>query len=159
MNPEILFNPFFLGLGLGLFCAVLALWRVLTLKLELRRFRNHLSDRIELEADSVRKVKVELEAIRRENENLRIQVASAIGTPEGRLQRDLEIYARAEKRMLGGAPGFAPVWENAKNAAHAELQEEEAGRSLPRRVFTRLFGSPAAPRESEALPASGSGEG
>lgn len=135
-------NPFILGLALGLFCTALALWRVCTLKLELRRFKQHLADRIELEADSVKKVKGELEGLRRENEALRIRVAGFNEIPVWRTQRDLEIYARAEKQMLLNAPGFAPVWETAKNSAHAELQEEETGRSLPRRVFTRLFGPP-----------------
>ncbi len=130
-----------LGLMLGLFCAVLALWRVLTLKLELRRFRRHLSDRVELEAEAVAKVKGDTEALRRENEQLRIKVGEFNQLPEWRLQRDLEVFARAEKQMLISVPGFAPAWENAKTAADAELKEEEAGRNLPKRVFTKLFGS------------------
>ncbi len=154
MNREILFHPFTLGLALGLFCAALALWRVFTLKLDLRRFKGHLSDRLELEADGVKRGQAELETLRRENEALRIRVAGFNAMPEWKAQRDLEIYARAEKRMLINVPGFAPAWENAKNAAHAELQEEEAGRSLPKRVFSRLFGGPR-----ESLQSSPSSEG
>lgn len=133
-----------LGLMLGLFCAVLALWRVFTLKLELRRFRRHLSDRVELEAEAVAKAKGDTEALRRENEQLRIKVGEFNQLPEWRLQRDLEVFARAEKQMLINVPGFAPAWENAKTAADAELKEEEAGRNLPKRVFTKLFGSNSA---------------
>ncbi len=150
MDYHLLFQPFALGLELGLFLAALALWRVVRLKLEFGRFKQHLSDRLELESGSANKIKREMEALRRENEQLRIRVAGFNGMPEGRLQQDLEVFARAEKRMLVNVPGFAPAWENAKAVAQAELAEEDAGRSLPKRVFSRLFGS-GSPKE--ALPA------
>jgi len=150
MDYHILFEPFSLGLELGLFLTALALWRVVRLKMEFGRFKQHLSDRIELEAGSATKTKRELEDLRRENEQLRMRVAAFNGMPEGRLQQDLEVYARAEKRMLVNVPGFAPAWENAKAAAQAELAEEDAGKSLPKRVFSRLFGS-GGPKD--ALPA------
>jgi len=150
MDYHILFEPFSLGLELGLFLTALALWRVVRLKMEFGRFKQHLSDRIELEAGSATKTKRELEDLRRENEQLRMRVAAFNGMPEGRLQQDLEVFARAEKRMLVNVPGFAPAWENAKAAAQAELAEEDAGKSLPKRVFSRLFGS-GGPKD--ALPA------
>ena len=150
MNTDLLFQPFTYGLALGLFCTALALWRVLRLKLELGRFKQHLSDHLELESGAAQKNKAELESLRRESEQLRIRVSTFNTTPEGRLQHDLEIYARAEKRMVVNVPGFAPAWENAKAAAQAELAEEDAGRSLPKRVFSRLFGSSGA---KETLPA------
>ena len=150
MSTDLLFQPFTYGLALGLFCTALALWRVLRLKLELSRFKQHLSDHLELESGSAQKNKSELETLRRESEQLRIRVASFNAMPEGRLQRDLEIYARAEKRMMVNVPGFAPAWENAKATAQAELAEEDAGRSLPKRVFSRLFGTNS---PKDALPA------
>jgi hypothetical protein len=60
--------------------------------------------------------------------------------PDRKIQRDCEIYARAEKRLLINVPGFAPAWETAKSEAHRELAEEEAGKSAPKRMFARLFG-------------------
>ena len=155
MDIHFLLQPFALGLELGLFLVALALWRVLRLKLELGRFKQHLSDRMELEAASVQKTRREQEALRRENEQLRIRIAGFNGTPEGRLQQDLEVYARAEKRLVVNIPGFAVAWENAKAAALAELAEEDAGRSLPKRVFSRLFGT-VSPAKEEALPSSSS---
>ncbi len=153
MDSNLLLHPFTLGLGLGLLFTALALWRIITLKLELSRFKRHLSERMELEAASLGKLKTDLEGLRKENEQLRIRVAEFNQTPEWRAQRELEVFARAEKRMLLGAPGFAPAWESAKSAAEEELREEEAGRSLPKRVFARIFGSaPQPPRD--ALPPS-----
>ena len=155
IKPEILIQPFSLGLELGLFCAALALWRLMTVKLDLRRFKQHLSDRIELEADSVKKAKGELETLRRENEQLRIRVQAFNERADWKAPRDLEVYARAEKRMFVNVPGFAAAWENAKSEALSELQAEDSGQSLPKRVFSRLFGSSnhSANPVREALPA------
>jgi hypothetical protein len=61
-------------------------------------------------------------------------------TPDRKAVRDLEVFARAEKRLFVNVPGFAPAWETAKSEAAAELSEEEAGRSTPKRIFSRLFG-------------------
>ena len=146
---QILANPFTWGLGLGLVFAALALYRVLRLKSEIKRFKRHLSDRLEIEAESVQKKGSDLERLRKENENLRVKIAGLNDFPEHRLERDLEIYARAEKRMVVGVPGFAGPWENAKHDALLEIQGEESGQSLPKRVFARLF--PTARDEKAAL--------
>ncbi len=134
-------SPFTLGLLIGLLCAAFILWRNLQLRLELRRFKQHLSDRVELEAESMRNLRSELDHLRKENERLRIRIAEFNQKPDWRAVRDLEIFARAEKRMILTAPGFGAAWESAKAAAQSELQAEEEGRSLSRRVFTRLFGT------------------
>jgi hypothetical protein len=145
VNPtihNILTSQFTWGLGLGLVFLALALYRIIALKLEIKRYKRHLSDRLEIEAESVQKKGSELERLKKENENLRVKIAGLNDFPEHRLERDLEIYARAEKRMLVGVPGFAGPWENAKHDALIEIQGEEAGQSLPKRVFARLFPSP-----------------
>ena len=138
---EILLHPFSLGLGLGLIFAALAFYQYLRLKGELTRFKRHLSDKLEIEADLLKKMKNEQEGLRKENENLRVKVGGLNDLPDRKVQRDLEVYARAEKRMLVSVPGFAPAWENAKSAAISELEDEEAGKSLPKKVFARFFGS------------------
>src|SRR4051794_9554001 len=99
----------------------------------------------------MKKIKTEQEGLRRENESLRIKVNALNELPDRKLQRDLEIYARAEKKMLIQVPGFAPAWETAKAESHTELMEEESGRSAPRRIFSRLFGGGGS--NNQALPA------
>jgi predicted phage tail protein len=133
-------HPFALGFYLGCVFLVLALYQYFRLKGELARFRRHLSDKLEIEADTMKKIKAEQEAMRRENESLRIKVNALNEAPDRKIIRDLEIYARAEKRMLLNVPGFAPAWETAKTEAHNELAEEETGKSAPKRIFARLFG-------------------
>jgi hypothetical protein len=41
--------------------------------------------------------------------------------------------------MLVSVPGFAAAWESAKRDAQAEIENEEEGRSLPKRGFAKLF--------------------
>ncbi|MDB6153510.1 MAG: hypothetical protein JWL90_1963, partial [Chthoniobacteraceae bacterium] len=100
----------------------------------------HLSDKLEIEADAMKKTRLDLESLRKENETLRVKVNALNELPDRKIQRDLEVYARAENRMLINVPGFAPAWENAKTEAHGELVEEEHGKVTPKRIFARLFG-------------------
>ena len=156
MHPflhQVLVSPFTWGLALGLVFTALAYYRVLALKSEMKRYKRHLSDKLEIEAESLRKKGSELERLRKENENLRVKIAGLNDFPEHRLERDLEVYARAEKRMVVGVPGFAGPWEHAKNEALAEIQGEETGQSLPKRVFARLF--PGSLEGKAALPDAG----
>lgn len=140
MNKEIFLSPFALGFYLGCVFLLIAVYNYLRLKSELSRFRRHLSDRLEIEAETMKKLKNDGETLRKENETLRVKVNALNEAPDRKIQRDLEVFARAEKRMLLNVPGFAPAWETAKSEAHSELAEEEAGRAAPKRIFARLFG-------------------
>ena len=150
ITPEIFNSQFAWGFYLGLFLCFLALYNYFRLKGEMGRFRRHLSDKLEIEAETMKKIKGEQENLRKENESLRIKVNALNELPDRKMSRDLEVFARAEKKMLVQVPGFAPAWETAKSEAHTELVEEETGRSAPRRIFSRLFGGAAA---GNALPA------
>lgn len=147
---QILTYPFTLGLLLGLVFTALALYQTFQLKLEMKRYKRHLSDKLEIEAESMKRLRTEQESLKKENENLRVKIAALNELPDRKLQRDLEIFARSEKRMLISVPGFAPAWETAKSEAAGEIEDEESGRSLPKRVFTRFFGAPLR-REERAL--------
>jgi predicted phage tail protein len=110
-DQPLYFQPFALGFYLGCVFLLLALYQYFRLKGELARFRRHLSDKLEIEAETMKKIKLDQEGLRRENESLRIKVNALNETPDRKVSRDLEVYARAEKRMLLNAPGFAPAWE------------------------------------------------
>ncbi|MEA3210716.1 MAG: hypothetical protein QOE70_3773 [Chthoniobacter sp.] len=153
MKPDIFLSPFALGFYLGCVFLIISLYQLFRLKGELARFRRHLSDKLEIEAETMKKIKQEQETLRRENESLRIKVNALNEAPDRKIQRDVEIYARAEKRMLLSVPGFAPAWETAKSEAHNDMTEEESGRSAPKRIFARLFGGGGAGSGQAALPA------
>ncbi len=143
-------QPFVWGLALGLLFFALSFWGHFKTKREYRRYRRHLSDKLELEARQYEVIRKEKETLAKENENLRLRIGQLNEKPEQKVMRDLEIFARAEKRMMVQAPGFAGAWENAKSASAEEISAEDQGRSLPKRLFSRLFGSGSS---RELLPA------
>lgn len=149
---DFLFHPFALGLYTGGVFLLISFYHLFRTRLEFKRYRRMLSDKMELDATAVSKQKGELETLRKENENLRVKVQALAGQPAQKLSRDLEIFARAEKKMTVAAPGFAGPWEQAKQAAHQELADEETGKSAPRTLFQRFFGGGA--QEAVQLPQS-----
>ena len=150
---EFLLHPATLGAGCVLLTVllVLSLYHLLRIKGEYSRYRRMLSDKMEIDAAAVSKQKGELEALRKENENMRVKVQALTAQPEQKLAREVEIFARAEKKMTVAAPGFASPWEQAKQAAWQELSEEESGKAAHRTLFQRFFGG-AAPEQVRSLP-------
>src|ERR1700722_8953421 len=144
---DFLNHHFYLGLGvgaiLGLIVIVFALMRLWDTKGEVKRLKRHLADKLELEADATNRLRVDLQELKQQNENLRIKVANLNQYPDKRLQRELEIYARAERFMVSSSPGFPAVWEEAKRPAMTGLEQEETGKSLPKRVFNALLNRPS----------------
>jgi hypothetical protein len=142
-------QPFAWGLCLGLLFFCLSAWGHFKTKRELKRYHRHLSDKLELEARQYETVRKERDTLAKENENLRVRVQQLSDKPDQKLVRDLELYARAEKRMTMQAPGFGGAWEMAKQQAGEEMSAEDSGKSLPKRLFNRLFGNG---KTLEALP-------
>ncbi|MEQ1843473.1 MAG: hypothetical protein ABL994_23950 [Verrucomicrobiales bacterium] len=141
----ILKSQFTWGLLVGLFFVGMTLWSHFKTRMEFRRYKKLLGDKMELESDQYRKIKEERERLGQENENLRLKVGSSKENPARELERELEIFARAEKRMMINAPGFAGAWEAAKAASHDELVQEERGKSLPKKIFRKFFRGEGSP--------------
>lgn len=134
-------SHFVWGLALGLLFFALSAWGHLGTKREFRRYRKHLSDKLDLDAAQLESLKRDKETLTKENENLRLRIGMLAEKPDQKIIRDLEILTRAEKRMILRAPGFAPAWESAKAESADEVALEDTGRSLPKRFFNRLFGN------------------
>jgi hypothetical protein len=132
-----------LGIVIGLVGIVLLALRLWEAQREVKRLKRHLADKLELEADATGRLKSDLQQLKQQNENLRIKVASLGHIPDRKLQRDIEIYARAERYMVARSPGFPAAWEEAKRSSVQELESEENGNSLPRRVFNALLNRPS----------------
>jgi hypothetical protein len=140
-------HHFYLGLcvgaAVGLMIIAFALMRLWDTKAEVKRLKRHLADKLELEADATNRLRLDLQELKQQNENLRIKVANLNQYPDKRLNRELEIYARAERFMVSSSPGFPAVWEEAKRTALNGLEQEETGKSLPKRVFNALLNRPS----------------
>jgi hypothetical protein len=140
-------HHFYFGLAigalLGLIGIAFALMRLWDTKNEVKRLKRHLADKLELESEATNRLRQDLQEFKQHNENLRIKVANLNQYPDKRLQRELEIYARAERFMVSSSPGFPAVWEEAKRNALNGLEQEETGKSLPKRVFNALLNRPS----------------
>lgn len=146
-------HTFLYGLGLGGVFLVMALYSHWKTKREFKRYRSHLSDKLELDSKQIQDAKKDHSTLKQENENLRMQVARLNERSDNKMQRELEILARAEKQMVISAPGFAPAWEMAKSQALSQLENEEKGRSFPQKIFRKLIGSSSS-SSNVALPES-----
>lgn len=153
---DALLSPAAFGFYAGFALFVIAYYHLTRLKFEHARYKRMLGDKMEIEAATMSRLKQELEATKKENENMRIKIQTQGETGDMKHSRDLEVYARAEKKMMVAAPGFAGPWEQAKQAAYEEIGDEDAGKSPPRRFFQRFFGGgiQAAAEQAKALPQS-----
>lgn len=149
-------NTFLYGFVLGCVFLVLSLWSHWKTKREFSRYRTHLSDKLELDSRNIQDLNKERARLSQENENLRLQIGRLNEKPDNKLQRELEVLARAEKHMMINAPGFAPAWEIAKSQALSSVESEERGLSFPQRFFRKLLGpsssgvNPAVPDQTTA---------
>ncbi len=135
------FYTFLYGVVFATIFLVMALWNHWKTKREFKRYKTHLSDKLELDAKQLTDTNKERTRLTQENEHLRLQVARLNERSDNKMQRELEILARAEKHMLINAPGFAPAWEMAKSNALNQIQAEEAGASFPQKIFRKLLGT------------------
>ena len=152
-------NTFIYGFLLGSVFLVMALWNHWKTKREFSRYKSHLSDKLELDSRNLQELNKERTRLAQENENLRVQIARLNEKPDNKLQRELEVLARAEKHMMMNAPGFAPAWEMAKSQAASSLQSEESGQSFPQRIFRKLLGASSAGGSTGGDAGAGSAKG
>lgn len=140
-------HPFTLGLLLGLAVAAVA-WKsgfstrrrlardIRKLENELRELQGHLNTQLKINAQGNETLQRELEELRRQNENLRVSVATLQSKPGKAELRHSQVTESAVRMMREQAPGFAPAWEKAMRQAEADLEAGESGlKKLVRRVI------------------------
>jgi hypothetical protein len=133
-------HPFVLGLGLGLILAVVlwvqGIFKRRSLVKDLANLKDHLHTHMEISAKGNESSKSELEALKKQTENLRITVATLKAKPGRAELRTLHVYDKALHMMFEKAPGFAPAWESILKEAEQDMQETEKGFfPLIRKVF------------------------
>ncbi|MDA7640351.1 hypothetical protein N8787_01825 [Opitutaceae bacterium] len=151
-------SPFAWGLAIGLGFFVYALFRLGVSNRELSRYKRMLSDKMEVEAELMQRLKAERQELEKENENLRVEVSILSEKPDAKIENELEILLRAEKSMVMNAPGFPAAWETAKANAADEIANELAGKSMPKRIFKKLFSRVTSSGGQESLESTQQGE-
>jgi hypothetical protein len=142
---QALISHFCWGLALGLFVVVLT-WisganKNRELRREVRRLREHLNTQMDITSRGNATLKAELEALKQQNENLRVSVKEWQQKP-GRVEmRMLAVYDRAIRILNQNAPGFSPVWEKAVRESEEEIVAGETGMSAMLKRAFRPFAS------------------
>ena len=97
-------------------------------KKAMAELKKMLSTRMEIENEGVNSVKTEVDALKKENENMRITL-STLDQKAGRKEtRQLQLYQIAiEKRMVSSA-GFAPAWQQELSEAEQSLRSSIVGK-------------------------------
>lgn len=106
---------------------------------EMRDLQSHLNTQLKINASGNEKLQSELEKLREQNENLRINLTTLQQKPGRAEQRQLLVQEAAIRLMREQAPGFASAWEKAVRQAEADFDAAESGlKKLVRRVIPGL---------------------
>lgn len=136
-----------IGLGIGVFAAILVQikdWvKQSSLKREIKRLKNHLHDKLEIDAEAITGKKSEIERLKRENENLRVTNKTLINKPGRQEILTYHAYQTAIDKLNSNMMGFGPAWQDALKEANQEIKEfEEGQKSFVKKVLPKgLFGS------------------
>ncbi len=145
-------EPFLIGLGVGLLITLIVYIREAgkrrSLKKEISTLKNHLQNKLEIEAEATEGRRLEIERLKQENENLRITNQTLAQKPGRREVMNLHIYQRAASLMTESAHGFAPMWQKALAQAEEEAEQADQGKtSFIRRIIPpQLFGDTSGKR-------------
>jgi len=157
----ILSNHFTWGLALGLLIAAFIWKSSFSAKRNLKReqarvdkemsdLQGHLNTQLRINASGNEKLQQELDELRGQNENLRVNIAQLQQKPGRAELRQLQILETAASRMREQAPGFAPAWEQALRDAEENAQSADSGlKKLVRKVIPALGTSSPAPAKDE----------
>ncbi|MBV5316996.1 MAG: hypothetical protein JZU50_04255 [Desulfobulbaceae bacterium] len=128
---NILTNPFLRGLTIGLVVAAI-LWvrgllKARELNSHLKKLREHLHTKLEIDSAENERRKNDLEKIKQERDNLRNMVQVLNQKPGRPELRQVQVYQKAIEIMFEKSPGFAPAWQITVKEAEEELKRAERG--------------------------------
>lgn len=128
---ELLTHPFTIGLALGLafalFIAISGWNKRRALRKDSRQLREHLHTQMTISSQGNQTLLLEVEQLKKQNENLRISLATMKNRPDKSELQTLYLYDKAIHLMYEKAPGFAPAWESTMKEAEIELDKMNTG--------------------------------
>jgi hypothetical protein len=147
---ELFANLFVRGLLVGLMVA-LAFWvrsiiKVRVLHADLRKLREHLQTKFEIESAENERRKEEMNQLRQERDNLRNMIQVLNQKPGKQEIRQAQVYQKAAEIMFEKSPGFAPVWQITLRESEEEMRNAEKG-IIP--FFKRITSSTPVAHSSE----------
>ena len=92
-----------------------------------RLLREHLQTQMAINAKGNQSTLQEIEQLKKQNENLRITLATLKNRPDKSELRTLYLYDKAIHLMYEKAPGFAPAWESIIKDAESDMERTSSG--------------------------------
>lgn len=135
-----------MGLLIAAFILKNAIGSKIQLKREIKRLekdmtelQSHLNTQMKITATGNSALSNEVDKLKEQNENLRVNLAALQSKPDKNEQRQFRMQEMAISTMREQAPGFAGAWEKAMRQAEADMDSAESGLSkLVRRVVPGL---------------------
>lgn len=135
---EIIRSTFVWGLAIGLLIALFILKNAIGAKMGLKReikrieaekreMQSHLNTQMKITATGSDSLTKEIETLKTQNENLRVNLAALQNKPDKSEQRQFRLQEMAISSMREQAPGFAGAWEKAMRQAEADMESAESG--------------------------------
>jgi hypothetical protein len=118
---------FLIGLGIGLVPFVISL--IVNArnknrhKKEMQKIRQMVTQKMDLESESLSQMKSEIQTLKAQNENLRVSLRSMSQKATRKEMTRLQIYERGIEIMSLKAPGFAPAWQTALQESEEEFDK------------------------------------
>lgn len=144
-------NSILIGLGIGLFIAIVVFfWQFSKRskekgenKVQIDKLKTMLNDRMDLESTGLSNLKIELEKLRKENENLRVTVNTLSQKPGRKEVQRLQVYQDAIDKLIISSPGFGAAWHTSLQEAENEMNKTYTG-GLPffRKVIPQKSAAP-----------------
>lgn len=159
---EIITNRFIWGLALGLLIAAFVLKGAIASKMQLKKelrttkeemkvLQTHLGTQLKITASGSESLAKEVETLKIQNENLRVNLAALQNKPDKSEQRQFRMQEMAVSTMREQAPGFAGAWEKAIKQAEVDMEKAENGLTkLMRKVVPSLSYSGGRPTGSNS---------
>jgi uncharacterized coiled-coil DUF342 family protein len=135
-----------LGIGVAGLSLIVAFWTWIgkmrsrsMMQKEIESLKSNLQTYMSIHAKGYEEIQKEVDRLKKENENLRITVATLSNKPGRAEIKMLHTWDKALKIMSLRSPGFAPAWETAIDEAKREVEEADSGmRAIVRKVFALL---------------------
>ncbi len=124
-------NLFLRGLMIGLFIAltfwIRSLVKARKLKMDIKKLREHLQTKFEIESADNERRKEEMIQLRQERDNLRNMIQVLNQKPGKQEIRQAQVFQKAVETMFEKSPGFAPAWQITLKEAEEEIRKAEKG--------------------------------
>ncbi len=122
---------FYIGLGIGLVLCIISLINYAHMrnkyKKEIYRIKQMVTQKMDLEAESLYQMKTTISSLKEQNENLRVSFRSMSQKTTKKEMTRFQVYERAIEIMSLKAPGFAPAWQTALRESEEEFDKIYSG--------------------------------